>query len=390
MLTSLALIFILGLFLGSIFMKFKLPRLLGMIIAGIILGPYVLNLLDEKILFISADLRKLALIIILIRAGLSLDIADLKKVGRPAILMSFVPAVFEIAGITILAPYVLGVNRLEAAIIGAVVAAVSPAVIVPRMIRLIEDGRGTKKGIPQLIMASSSVDDVFVIVIFTALVDLASGVDFSAMAFVGVPISIVSGIVAGICVGLVMVMFFKKYHRRDSEKVIILLGVSFLLVWFEEVMDGIVPFSGLIGVMSLGATILFKYKTLSVRLSAKFSKLWVCAEILLFVLVGATVDISYALSEGLNAVLLILVALLFRMVGVFVCLIKTNLNKKERLFCVISYIPKATVQAAIGGVPLAMGLPCGNIVLTVAVLAILITAPMGALLVDKFDKDLLE
>lgn len=382
MLTSLALIFLTGMVLGSIFTRLKLPSLLGMLLTGILLGPYALNLIDGSILGISADLRQLALVIILTRAGLSLDIKELKKVGRPAVLMCFVPACFEIAAMMLLAPKILGVSVLEAAIMGGVVAAVSPAVIVPRMIKLMETGYGTDKSIPQLIMAGASVDDVFVIVLFTSFSSLAIGGSISPWRFAGIPVSIVSGIVIGVLCGWLLTLFFRKVHIRDSAKVIILLSVSFLLVELEKSLGHIVPFSGLLAVMAAGIATFRFYPVLAGRLSAKFSKLWVAAEILLFVLVGATVDINFAVAAGGKAVLLLLSVMVFRMAGVFVCLLHTELNTKERLFCMIAYVPKATVQAAIGGTPLAMGLSCGNIVLTVAVLAILITAPLGAFGVD--------
>lgn len=389
MLTSLALIFLLGLVLGGIFNRLKLPSLLGMLLTGIILGPYVLNLLDDSILSISADLRQLALVIILTRAGLALNIEDLKKVGRPAILMCFVPACFEIIGIVLLAPRLLGVSTLEAAIMGTVVAAVSPAVIVPRMLRLMEEGYGSVNSIPQLIMAGASVDDIFVIVLFTSFTSLASGGTFTPTTFIQIPVSIVLGIVIGICAGIALVGLFKKIHMRDSAKTIILLSISFLLIALEHVLKGFIPISGLLAVMSMGATILQMYEVLAKRLSSKFSKLWVGAEVLLFVLVGATVNIQYAVSAGALAILVIIGALVFRMLGVFVCLLKTRLSIKERVFCMIAYCPKATVQAAIGSIPLTMGLECGQIVLTVAVLAILITAPLGALGIDMVYKRLL-
>lgn len=390
MLTSLAFIFLLGLVLGGIFNKLKLPSLLGMLLTGIILGPYALNLLDDSILSISADLRQLALVIILTRAGLALNIEDLKKVGRPAILMCFVPACFEIIGVVLLAPRLLGVSVLEAAIMGTVVAAVSPAVIVPRMLKLMEEGYGSINSIPQLIMAGASVDDIFVIVLFTSFTSLASGGSFTPTTFIQIPVSIVLGIVVGICAGIALVGLFKKIHMRDSAKTIILLSVSFLLIALEHALKGFVPISGLLAVMSMGATILQMYEVLAKRLSNKFSKLWVGAEVLLFVLVGATVDIKYAVSAGAIAILVILGALVFRMLGVFVCLLKTRLSMKERVFCMIAYCPKATVQAAIGSIPLAMGLECGQIVLTVAVLAILITAPLGALGIDMVYTKLLK
>lgn len=390
MLTSLAFIFLLGLSLGYVFMKLKLPALIGMLLTGIALGPYVLNLLEPSLLSVSVDLRQLALVIILTRAGLALDIKDLMKVGRPALLMCFVPACFEIAGMMLIAPPLLGISLLDAAIMGTVVAAVSPAIIVPKMLHLMDQKYGTSKSIPQLIMAGGSVDDVFVIVMFTAFTGLALSGNISAVSFLQIPVSILSGLVLGVLLGWLLTRYFKRYHMRDSVKVLIILSVSFLLVALERVLKGILPVSGLLAVMALGATLLKNYEVLALRLSAKFSKLWVGAEILLFVLVGATVDIKYAVGAGLSAVVVILFSLLFRMAGVFVCMIKTQLTLKERVFCMIAYLPKATVQAAIGSLPLAMGLPCGKIVLTVAVLAILITAPLGAFGIDMTYKRLLE
>ena len=389
MLTSIALILLTGLLLGSIFSKMKLPSLLGMMIAGIILSPHALNLIDESILNISADLRQIALVIILTRAGLSLDLSDLKKVGRPAVLMSFVPACVEILGAVLLAPRLLHVSVLEAAIIGSVIAAVSPAVIVPRMIRLIEEGYGKKNSIPQLILAGASVDDVFVIVVFTAFTALASTGEISAVRFLQIPISIVLGIMLGIVVGILLVLFFKMFHMRDSVKLLIILSVSFLLLELQNQLEGIIPVSGLLAIMSLGIVIRQKYDVLAVRLSGKYNKLWVAAEVFLFVLVGATVDLKYAVSAGAGAILLVVGALCFRMLGVAISLIKTKLTKKERVFCMLAYTPKATVQAAIGAIPLTMGLPCGQIVLTVAVLSILITAPFGAICVDSLYRKLL-
>lgn len=390
MLTSLALIFLCGLLLGSIFKTIKLPPLLGMIITGIVLGPYALNLLDESILSISADLRQLALIIILTRAGLNLNINDLKKVGRPAILMCFVPACFEIVGMILLAPLILGISTLDSLIMGTVVAAVSPAVIVPKMLQLIETGYGKDKSIPQMIMASASVDDVFVIVLFTSFTGLAQGEEFSFINLVQVPISIILGIGIGILAGILLGFLFKQIHMRDSVKVLMILSISFLLVALENKLKGIVPISGLIAIMSIGISMQKIRPEASKRVSVKFSKLWVAAELMLFVLVGATVDIKYAFSAGITAVIVILGALMFRMLGVFICLLRTNLNAKEKLFCMISYSPKATVQAAIGSIPLTMGLSCGNIVLTVAVLAILITAPLGAFFIELLYKKLLK
>ena len=390
MLLSIALILLTGLLLGGLFSKIKLPSLLGMIIVGIVLGPHALNLIDESILNISADLRQIALVIILTRAGLSLDISDLKRVGRPAILMCFVPACVEIIGTVLLAPLLLGISTLEAAVMGSVLAAVSPAVIVPRMIRLMEEGYGVDKSIPQLILAGASVDDVFVIVIFTAFTSLASTGELSPVSILQIPVSIVLGIIVGVIVGMVLVKFFRMFHMRDSVKLLIILSFSFLLIEMQNQLEGIVPFSGLLAIMSLGIVIKRKYDILAKRLSGKYNKLWVAAEIFLFVLVGATVDLKYAVVAGVSAVLLVAGALVFRMIGVALCLIKTDLSRKERLFCMVAYVPKATVQAAIGAIPLTMGLSCGQIVLTIAVLSILITAPFGAICIDNLYKKLLE
>lgn len=389
MLTSIALILLFGLLLGWIFSKLKLPSLLGMIILGIILGPHALDLIDESILMISGELRQIALVIILTRAGLSLDLSDLKKVGRPAVLMCFVPACAEILGTVLFAPVLLKVSFLEAGIIGSVIAAVSPAVIVPRMIRMIDEGYGTNKSIPQLILAGASVDDVFVIVIFTALTTLASTGTISAGSFTQIPISIALGILLGFAVGAVLVLFFQRYHMRDSVKIMIILSISFLLLEVQNRLEGTIPVSGLLAIMSMGIIIKQKYDVLASRLSIKYNKLWLGAEIFLFVLVGAVVDLKYVVSAGVASILLIVGALLFRMLGVAFSLIRTDLLKKERLFCMLAYTPKATVQAAIGAIPLSMGLDCGNTVLTVAVLAILITAPFGAVCVDNLYKRLL-
>lgn len=390
MLTSLALIFILGLSLGTIAEKLKLPKLIGMIIAGIILSPYFFNLLDGNIMSISSDLRRLALVIILTRAGLSLDVKELKKVGRPAFLMCFLPATFEIIGVLLIAPKLLGVSYLDAAIIGSTLAAVSPAVIVPRMLKIMEEGYGSKKSIPQLVLAGASIDDIFVIVMFTAFTSLALGEKVSIGSFLEIPTSIITGIILGIIVGILLVNYFKKVNLRDTVKVIILLSISFLLLEIENRVSGVIKISGLLAIMSMGLTIYSKNKELSKKLSEKYNNLWIPAEIILFVLVGAIVDLNYIKDSGIKAILVILFALTFRVIGVFICLIKTDLNMKERVFCAIAYLPKATVQAAIGGLPLAMGLSCGNIVLTVALLSILITAPIGAFLVDFSYKKLLD
>lgn len=389
MLISIACILISGLLLGFLCKKLRIPSLFGMIIAGIVIGPQVLNLIDGSVLSISSELRKIALIIILIRAGLKLSIADLKKVGRPAILMCFVPATLEIVGMIILAPVFLGLSVLDSAVLGAVIAAVSPAVIVPRMIKLIDEGYGTNKSIPQMILAGASVDDVFVIVLFTTFTALAQGNSLEARSFWGIPVSIITGVLVGVGVGILLFLFFDKAHMRDSVKVIIMMAVTFALTFVEDKWGGIVPFASLISVMAIGTVIKNKKQILATRLSLKFDKLWVVAEIFLFVLVGASVRIDTLKSAGISAVLLVLCVLVFRMAGVFICLLGTNLNIKEKIFCMLAYCPKATVQAAIGGIPLAMGLGCGEVVLMVSVVAILITAPLGALSIDLTYKRLL-
>ncbi len=396
MLTSLALIFLVGLAMSAICKQIRLPGIIGMLATGIVLGPYVLDLLFPSILGISADLRKLALIIILLKAGLSLNLSDLKKVGRPAILMSFVPASFEICGYILFAPMILGVTRVEAAVMGAVMGAVSPAVVVPRMVKLMEEGYGTKKGIPQMILAGASCDDIFVIVLFTTFLQMAQGGHANAKDFINIPISIVLGIVLGCIVGYLLYWFFelayKKNHCvRNSTKLIVILGMSCLLLAIEEWVSVYVAVSGLLAVVSMACMLKVKSTTfVSKRLSEKFGKLWIAAEVILFVLVGAAVDIRYMAKAGAMALLMIGAALLFRAVGVCICMLGTKLTWKERLFCIIAYLPKATVQAAIGSVPLAAGLPCGTLVLSVAVMAIVITAPIGALGIDSTYKYLLE
>lgn len=388
MLTSLALIFLVGLCMAAICQKLKLPRIIGMLVTGMVLGPYVLDFLDSSILSISAELRKMALIIILLKAGLSLNLNDLKKVGRPAILLAFVPASFEIVGYVLFAPAFLGISRIDAAVMGAVLAAVSPAVVVPRMVQLMEEKYGTKQSIPQMIMAGASCDDIFVIVLFTTFLGMAQGAKVSLLRFVNVPVSILLGILLGAVIGYVLYRFFEtayKHHNyvRNSTKVILVLGVSFLLTAVEGWLDGKVAVSGLLAVVSMACVLKAKcIPAVSKRLSEKFGKLWIAAEVILFVLVGAAVDLRYTAAAGGFAVLVIFLSLIFRMAGVFVCVLGTGLSWKERLFCAISYLPKATVQAAIGSVPLTAGLGCGKMILSVAVLAILITAPLGALGMD--------
>lgn len=390
MLTSIALILLLGMGAGQLFARVKLPSLLGMILAGILISPHCLNLVDDSILQISGDIRQIALVIILTRAGLSLNLSDLKKVGRPAILMCFVPACLEMIGTLIFAPLLLGVSLLDAAVIGSVIAAVSPAVVVPRMIRLIEEGYGVSKGIPQLILAGASVDDVFVIVVFTALTTLAATGSASVSDIAQIPTSILLGILLGALFGILLVRLFRRYPMRDLTRVLIVLSVSFLMLEIQSRLEGIIAVSGLLAIMSAGITIRHKDTALARQLSAKYNSLWLGAEIFLFVLVGVAVDIRYALAAGITAILLVIFALVFRMSGVFVSLLGTPLTRHERLFCMMAYTPKATVQAAIGTIPLAMGLSCGSIVLTVAVISILLTAPFGAICVDKSYRKLLQ
>ena len=390
MLFSIALMLLCGMIAGWLCKKLHLPALMGMIVTGIALGPYALNLIDGTILSVSAELRKIALIIILTRAGLSLNMEDLKKVGRPAVLMCFLPACFEMVGMVLLAPRLLGLNMIEAALLGAVIGAVSPAVIVPKMLKLMEEGFGTEKSIPQLILAGASVDDVFVIVIFYAFLSLVQGGQMSPASFVKIPVSIAFGIGIGAIAGILLAYLFKRVHMRDTAKVLIFLSVSFLLVTAEDKLTGNITFSALIAVMCMGIALQKRRRPVAERLSVKFNKLWVSAELMLFILVGATVDLHYVQTAGWAAVILLFGVLVFRMAGVFFCLLGTKLSGKERLFCMIGYLPKATVQAAIGGIPLAAGLACGNVILAVAVMAILITAPLGAFLIDLTYKRLLE
>ena len=390
MLKSIALIMLIGMSAGWVCRKVKLPGLIGMLFTGIILGPYVLNMLDSSILLVSADIRKIALVIILTRAGLTLNLEDLKKVGRPAFLMCFVPATFEMIGMIILAPRLLDVSLIEAAVIGAVVAAVSPAVVVPEMIKLMEEGYGTKQGIPQLILAGASVDDVYVIVMFTAFTSLAQGSNVSVMSFVNIPVSIIFGIIIGIIIGKALAVVWKKLHIRDTVKAAIFLSVALLLVGVEASLNTPITFASLISVMFIGIALKKDRPEVAFRLSQKYNKMWVWAEVMLFVLVGATVDIGYVAYAGVSAIVIIIGALIFRMAGVALCMAGTKLKLKERVFCMLAYTPKATVQAAIGGVPLSMGLACGNTVLIVAVLAIIITAPLGAFAIDMTYRKLLK
>lgn len=389
MLLSIGLILVIGMLTGWLCKKIKLPSLLGMLLTGILLGPHVLNLLDPSLLSISADLRKIALIIILTRAGLGLDLSGLKKLGRPAVMMCFVPATFELLGMLLLAPKLLGLSLLEAAIMGAVLAAVSPAVVVPRMVKLTEEGHGTAQGIPQLILAGASVDDVYVIVLFSTFTGMMQGSGISVISFVNIPISILLGIGIGFLAGYLLSLFFKRIHIRDTSKVLLLLSISFFLVTLEDSLSTPITFSALIAIMFIGVGLQKRREPVAKRLSVKYGKLWVAAEVFLFVLVGATVNISYLGKVGISALLMILGALLFRMAGVFVCLLGTSLTLREKLFTMMAYTPKATVQAAIGGIPLALGFACGETVLTVAVLAIVLTAPLGAFAIDATYRTLL-
>lgn len=390
MLLSIALILLVGMSMGWLCRKMKLPGLLGMLATGIVLGPYVLDLLDPSILGISAELRKIALIIILTRAGLGLDLSGLKKIGRPAVLMCFVPASFELFGMLLLAPKLMGLSILEAAVMGAVLAAVSPAVVVPRMVKLMDEGYGVKEGIPQLILAGASVDDVYVIVLFSTFTGMMQGTGASAIRFINIPVSILLGIAIGLGIGVLLACFFQKIHMRDTSKVLIILSISFLLVVLEDYLAIPITFSALIAVMFIGIGLQRKREVVAKRLSAKYGKLWVATEVFLFVLVGATVNIGYIGKVGIKALIVIAGALVFRMFGVLVCLLGTEIKGKERMFTMLAYTPKATVQAAIGGIPLSLGFACGESVLAVSVLAIVLTAPLGAFAIDLTYKKFLK
>ncbi len=390
MLLSIALILSLGMFLGWVCKKIKLPSLIGMLATGIILGPYVLDVVDVSILNISSELRKIALIIILTRAGLGLDVSGLKKIGRSAFLMCFVPASFELIGMLLIGPKLLGLTLLESAIMGSVLAAVSPAVVVPRMVKLMDEKYGTKEGIPQLILAGASVDDVYVIVLFTTFTGMMKGEGVSVINFINIPISIILGMAIGYGIGYLLAKYFEKVHMRDTVKVSVILSISFFLVVLEDNMKTPITFASLIAIMFIGISLSRYRENVAKRISLKFGKMWVVAEVFLFVLVGCCVNIKYLGKVGIVALAAIFLALVFRMAGVFICLMGTKLNKKERLFTMMAYTPKATVQAAIGGMPLAMGFACGDMVLSVAVLAIVVTAPLGAFAIDSSYKKLLK
>lgn len=389
MLLSIALIILISLSLAKIFKLLKLPPILGMLLAGMLLGPYVLNLIDIEIINISSSLREIALIVILIRAGLSLDLDDLKIVGRPAIFLAFIPATLEIIAITFIAPLIFDINFQTALIMGTVVAAVSPAIVVPRMISFMKNEVGTEKKIPQMILAGASIDDVYVIILFYAFLQIAQGSNLSATTLLKIPISIVLGITLGFITGYLICYLFKKIRMRDTIKVLIIFAIAFLFMTLEIVLSQTIAISGLLAVMSLGLTMKSFYPKLANRIVGKFEKIWVVSEIMLFVLVGALVNISVLINVGLLAIILIVLALIFRMIGVYLSLIKTNLNRKEKLFTSIAYIPKATVQAAIGAIPLSLGIAYGELILMVSVLAIIITAPLGAILMDKTYKNLI-
>lgn len=374
---SIALLFLTCMLLAALLQRLHLPPLLGMLLAGILLGPSVLNLLDDGLLAISGSLRKIALLIILARAGLTLRRSDLKKVGRPALLMCFVPALCELAAVTLLGPYFLDISRLEAAILGSVLAAVSPAVVVPQMLRLMEEGWGTGRCVPQLILAGASMDDIVVIVLFTAFTGLAQGSSVSGWQLAAVPVSVVTGLAGGMLAGLVLTLLLRRWKPEGLRLYLVFLSVAFLLAALED--WGVVPFSGLLAVMAAANLLQQRQPEAGDALQRQLSQLWVPAQMLLFALVGAAVELPYAGQMGAGMLALLGLALLCRMLGVALCLRRTPLRPKERLFCMIAYLPKATVQAAIGGVPLAMGLACGQLVLTGAVAAILLTAPLGAI-----------
>lgn len=396
MLVSFGLIIIFGLIFGFFCKKLKIPALIGMLFTGIILGPNVLNLIDSKTLNISAELRQIALIVILIKAGLSLDISDLKRIGKSAILLSFLPASFEILAYFIFARIFFKIRSVDALLMGSVLAAVSPAVVVPRMVKLIEEKRGVEKSIPQMILAGASCDDIFVLVLFSSFLSMAKGEDVSLISLVNVPISIILGIILGAIIGYILYIVFEFFYKkgdmiRNSTKLIIILAISFLLVAMENILKDKIAFSSLLAVIAMSCV--FKIKEndeVSLRLSEKFGKLWIFAEVLLFVLVGAEVNILYIRKLGFISIIMIFLALIIRSLGTLLSISTSNLNKKEKLFTVFSYMPKATVQAAIGAVPLANGLSSGEIILSMAVLGILITAPIGAIFIDNFNQKLLD
>ena len=390
MISSLALIFLFSLFVGELFHKVQLPKIIGMLLVGIIIGPYALNLLSPAILNISAELRKIALIIILIKAGLTLELSSLKKASRPAILLSFLPATFEVIAITIFAPIIFNISRLEAALLGAVLGAVSPAVVVPKMTELIENGYGKDKSIPEMILAGASLDDIFVIVLFSSFLSANQSGAIDLLSFASIPISIASGVTLGTLTGLIVSNVFKSYSMASEARTIVVLALAFALTALEELIKAYLPLSSLLAVVAMTATIKLKSsKEVTNEIAKDHSRLWLGAQAILFTLIGAAVDIRYTLNAGYSAILLLFISLLIRSIGVLLALLFTPLNKKERLFTIFAYLPKATVQAAIGGIPLEVGLSCGSLVLSIAVLSILITAPLGAFLMDISYKKLL-
>lgn len=389
MILSFGIILLLGFIIGFLLSKIKIPGLVGMIILGLIIGPYCLSIIDDKILTMSSELRQIALVIILTRSGLNLDIDALKKIGRPAILMSFIPATFEIIGVVLISQLLLEISITESILLGTVLAAVSPAVVSPRMIKLIDDKIGEKHEVPKLILASSSVDDIYVIVLFYAFLGLVENNTFNVTSIALIPVTIILGILFGIAMGFVLSLIIKKTKFNLTINVLIVLSTSFLMIGVENVLKPYISISSLLGILVMGIIILFMTKDKAKDLSKGYNSLWLFFEIILFVLVGASVDFNYAINNSLIAIAILFIGLLFRMIGVLLCLIKTNLTLKERLFTMISYLPKATVQASIGGIALSLGLPCGGIILTVSVISILITAPLGAILIDTFGKILL-
>jgi NhaP-type Na+/H+ or K+/H+ antiporter len=390
MIFSIGLILILGFIIGWLLSKIKIPGLVGMIIVGLLIGPYCLGLIDEKILSISTELRQVALVIILTRSGLNLDIDSLKKIGRPAILMSFIPATLEIIGTTLISQLLLEITIFESILLGTVLAAVSPAVVSPRMIKLIEERFGEKHQVPKLILAGSSVDDIYVIVLFYTFLGLVGNNTFDFVSITMIPVTIILGVLLGIIVGLILSYILKKTNFKTAINILIIISSSFLMIGLENMLKDYISISSLLGIMVTGIVLLFRNKEKAKQLSDGYNNLWIFFEIILFVLVGATVDFSYAINNGLIAILILMIGLLFRTLGVLLCLIKTKLTFKERLFTILAYIPKATVQASIGGIALSLGLSCGSIILTVSVISILITAPIGAILIDNLSSKLLD
>lgn len=395
MLTSLALIFIFGLAISSICKMIRIPGIIGMMLTGIVLGPHCLNLLDAEILKISPELWKMALVIIIIKAGLSINVKDLKVVERPMLLIGFVPPLLEILAFFLFAPGIFGINKTEALLMGSVVAAVSPAVIIPRMVVLAERHYGTAFKLPQMLMAGVGLDNVFVIMLFSTFLGLTLEGHAEIRNFINVPISLITGLIVGVISGLLLTYFFEtayaaKHYVRNSLKLMVVLGVAFLLMALEQWTKEIISVSGLFAVMSMACTLNFKSTALvSRRLSEKFSKLWLAAEVVLFVLVGAAVDIHYTLQAGLPSLIIICIGLLFRSAGMEISLLGTQFSLKERLFCVLTYLPKATVQAAIGSIPLAMGLSWGHLILSVSVVAIFFTSLLGTMAIDCTYQNLL-